>query len=198
MLARRCGHMVALPIVVALVLWYFGFWYLAFVFVFASLFLAFFFRDPKRRIGREIVAAADGVIRDIQINEKHIMISTFMNVHNVHVNRMPLAGKILGLKRIKGGHKPAFGRAAHKNSRVVIVINTKIGRVKITQIAGIFAWRIVPYVRKGQSLKKGRKIGIIRFGSRVDVALPADKVKCAVKVGDKMKAGESTIAEVVR
>ena len=78
------------------------------------------------------------------------------------------------------------------------MLNTRIGKVKITQIAGTFAWRIVPYVRKGQSLKKGRRLGIIRFGSRVDVALPADKVKCAVVVGDKMIAGVSTIAEELR
>lgn len=198
MLARRCGRIVMIPVLVALILIYFSYWLIALPFIAFALFSAFFFRDPRRRTGRGVVAAADGVIREVSIEGKEMVISTFMNLHNVHVNRSPMKGKVTGVRRVKGGYSPAFGKSADNNSRVVVSMDTGIGNVSITQIAGTFAWRIVPYVRRGQVLRKGRRIGIIRFGSRVDVALPADKARAVVTTGDRVKAGTSTIAEVLR
>jgi len=162
-------------------------------------FFVLFFRDPDRTIGKGIVACADGKIREItKLKDKDIgdcvLISTFMNVYNVHVNRMPLDGTVKDVKHINGLHLPAFKKESEKNERVIILVDTKIGKIKIVQIAGTLARRIVPYIEKGDKLNKGDKIGIIRLGSRVDVYLPSGKIK--VNVGDYVKAGVNCIAEI--
>ncbi len=167
-----------------------------------SCLLIVFFRDPERAIGHGVVAVADGKIREIttihdtEVGEC-IQISTFMNIHNVHVNRMPLDGTIEEITHYKGAHLPAFKKESEKNERVVLLIHTDIGRIKIVQIAGTLARRIVPYVSKGHAVKKGGKIGLIRLGSRVDLYLPTKRIKpLAIQVTDKIKAGEDTIAEI--
>jgi len=172
------------------------------IFVFLkAIFLIQFFRDPDRVIGEGIVACADGKVREISsIKDIEVgnctKISTFMNIYNVHVNRIPLEGTVKDIIHIKGIHLPAFKKESEKNERVVTTIDTKIGTVKVIQIAGTIARRIIPYIKKGDNLKKGDKIGIIRFGSRVDIYLPTKKIKkILVKVGDIIKAGETTIAE---
>lgn len=165
-------------------------------------FFIVFFRDPDRQIGDGVVACADGKIREItELNDidigKCYNISTFMNVQNVHVNRMALDGKIKSINHIHGLHLPAFKKESDKNERVVIIIETSIGLIKIVQIAGTLARCIVPYVKKDDILKKGSRIGIIRFGSRVDVYLPSAKIKnINVRIGCKIKAGEDKIAEI--
>ncbi|MCX6663813.1 MAG: phosphatidylserine decarboxylase [Euryarchaeota archaeon] len=167
-----------------------------------SCLLIVFFRDPERIIGPGVVAVADGKIREIttihdtEVGEC-IQISTFMNIHNVHVNRMPLDGTIEEITHYNGGHLPAFKKESEKNERVVLLIHTDIGRIKIVQIAGTLARRIVPYVSKGNTVKKGGKIGLIRLGSRVDLYLPTKRIKpLAIQVTNKIKAGEDTIAEI--
>ncbi len=165
-------------------------------------FFLLFFRDPDRTIGDGIVIPADGRIREISnvVDPdvgKCTLISTFMNVYNVHVNRMPFDGIIEEVVHHPGSHLPAFKKESEKNERVVITIKTEIGIIKIIQIAGTLARRIVPYIKKGDTLKKGEKIGIIRLGSRVDVYLPSKSIKkICVKEGDIAKAGEDTIAEI--
>ena len=164
-----------------------------------TVFFLVFFRDPDRKIGKNIVAVADGKIREIVETAdkeagKCTKISTFMNIQNVHVNRMPIDGKIIDVKHFSGFHIPAFKKESEKNERVVILVETKIGMIKIVQIAGTLARRVVPYVKKGDTLKKGERIGIIRLGSRVDVYLPSKRV--TVKVGNRVKAGEDNIAEI--
>jgi len=166
---------------------------------FLTAFFVIFFRDPEREIGKGIVACADGKIREISNTKDKdigecVLISTFMNVYNVHVNRMPIDGAIREMKHSSGPHLPAFKKESEKNERVTLLIDTKIGKIKIVQIAGTLARRIVPYVKEGDKLKKGDKIGIIRLGSRVDIYLPSGKIK--VNVGDYVKAGVSTIAEI--
>jgi phosphatidylserine decarboxylase len=167
-----------------------------------SCLLIVFFRDPERTIGAGIVAVADGIIREITtVHDPEIgestKISTFMNIHNVHVNRMPLDGTIIELTHYKGGHLPAFKKESEKNERVVLLIQTTIGKIKIIQIAGTIARRIVPYITKGETVKKGERIGLIRLGSRVDLYLPTKKIKpLAIQVHEKIKAGEDTIAEL--
>jgi phosphatidylserine decarboxylase len=183
-----------------LMMWSFVFLSLLF-FLFSCLLLVFF-RDPDRPIGAGIVAVADGKIREItQINDADVgqctFVSTFMNIHNVHVNRMPLDGTIEGMIHHPGGHLPAYKKESDRNECVVLLINTEIGRIKVVQIAGTLARRIVPYVSKGQSLKKGGKIGLIRLGSRVDVYLPTKKIKeLSIRVDDTIKAGEDSLAEL--
>ena len=167
-----------------------------------SCLLIVFFRDPERSIGPGVVAVADGKIREIttmhdtEVGEC-IQISTFMNIHNVHVNRMPLDGTIEEITHYRGAHLPAFKKESEKNERVVLLIHTDIGWIKIVQIAGTLARRIVPYVSKGNAVKKGGKIGLIRLGSRVDLYLPTKRIKpLAIQVTNKIKAGEDTIAEI--
>lgn len=165
-------------------------------------FFIIFFRDPEREIADGFCAVADGKIR--QINEtmdddvgKCIFISTFMNVNNVHVNRMPIDGIIKDVKHISGSHVPAFKKESDRNERLILEINSSLGVIKVVQIAGTLARRIVSYVKKGDKLKKGQRIGIIRLGSRVDVYIPVGKVKnLKVKADDRVKAGEYTIAEI--
>ena len=178
-----------------------------FLFISSVLFVAtgfflIFFRDPKRKIGAGFVATADGKIRDIkQLKDEDIrectMISTFMNIYNVHVNRMPIDGTVKEIKHIPGSHIPAFKKESNKNEREIIIIETKIGLVKIVQIAGTLARRIVPYIKVGDKLKKGEKIGIIRLGSRVDVYLKTKMIRdLEVKINDRIIAGETTLAEI--
>jgi phosphatidylserine decarboxylase len=178
------------------------FFFLSIIVFLLTIFLIIFFRDPERIIGKGITACADGKIREIiNIDDKDIGscvgISTFMSVSNVHVNRMVFEGTIKSIKHVSGSHIPAFKKESEKNERVIILIDTKIGKIKIVQIAGIIARRIVPYIKKDDKIRKGERIGIIRLGSRVDVYLPLKKIKkIYVKVGDNVKAGEDTIAEI--
>jgi len=175
---------------------------LSICFLLLGIFFIIFFRDPERKISKDIVASADGKIREVSNLEdeeigKSIMISTFMNINNVHVNRIPIEGTIIKIIHIPGKHMPAFKKESDKNERVEIIVKTKIGKIKIIQIAGIFARRIVPYIKKGDKLKKGQRIGIIRLGSRVDLYLPRNKIKnIIVKKGDFVKAGETNIAKI--
>ena len=120
-----------------------------------------------------------------------------MNIHNVHINRMPLDGVIEEINHYTGAHIPAFKKESDKNERVELLLKTKIGKIKIIQIAGTLARRIVPYVKKGDTINKGGKIGLIRFGSRVDIYLPEKNIiSINVKEKTKIRAGEDTIAEI--
>ncbi len=176
--------------------------YFLFVISLLILFILFiFFRDPERKIGEGVVAVADGAVREIASKDdkdigKCTMISTFMNIHNVHVNRMPIDGVIKKISYYKGSHIPAFKKESEKNERVTLLIKSEKALLKITLIAGTLARRIVPYVKEGDKIKKGERIGLIRLGSRVDVYIPEKIIKSInVKMNDRLKAGEDTIAE---
>lgn len=167
-----------------------------------SIIFIIFFRDPDRKIGKGIVSPADGYIRDIydyldtDIGECKI-ISIFMNIHNVHINRMPIDGKIIDIIHLKGSHIPAFKKESDRNERVIIKINTSIGIIKIIQIAGTIARRIVPYINIDDTLKKGDRIGLIRLGSRVDLYIPNKKnIKYKVAKSNNVKAGQSCVAKI--
>ncbi len=179
----------------------FIFFFLSFVVLLISCLFLIFFRDPNRTIGNGIVAVADGTIREIITEDDGDVgdctkISTFMNLYHVHVNRMPFDGRVTDVIHHPGAHLPAFKKESEKNERVIILFETMIGTVKIIQIAGTLARRIVPYINKGDTLKKGDKIGLIRLGSRVDVYLPTKTLKqITVTVRNTVKAGETTLAE---
>ena len=170
-------------------------------FLLLTIFMMIFFRDPDRKIADGIVSPADGRVMEItrvkdrEVGDAH-RITIFMNIWNVHVNRSPIDGRVVSISHYYGKHLPAFFKNAIKNEHVVIVLETAIGKVKIVQIAGIVARRIVPYIRKGESIRKGERIGIIRFGSRVDLYLPASKTNIYVKENNLVKAGEDRIAEI--
>jgi phosphatidylserine decarboxylase len=177
---------------------YLGVWPLALVLGLFWLILLMFFRDPERKAGRGIVSAADGVVDWVRSDGRWLVISVFMNLHNVHVNRAPLPGVTVRVTRRAGGMWPAFMERSKRNAKAVMVFDTVVGRIRVEQISGVFAWRVCPYVRRGDMVLKGRRIGMIRFGSRVNVWLPAGKVVCKVSRGDRALAGVTTIAEVRR
>ncbi len=163
--------------------------------------LTVFFRDPERAVGTGVVSPADGIIREIRTDTDSdsgdcIVVSIFMNIHNVHVNRMPLSGEIKKITHINGSHRPAFKKESERNERVITLIHTTCGMVKLILIAGTLARRIVPYIKTGDTVKKGERIGLIRLGSRVDLYLPKAGVRVLVNEHDKVKAGEDSIAEI--
>jgi phosphatidylserine decarboxylase len=199
-IAKGCWSWVAPPLILCvlfLILSWFSLWFLAgFIPLFCVLiFFLIFFRDPERTIAPGVVAPADGRIRDIKEEKNQVLISTFMEVNNVHVNRMPLDGRITKMTHFPGYHLRAWKKESDLNERVIIKVDTAVGEVTVVQLAGLIARRVYPYIKEGDVLKKGDRIGIIRLGSRVDVYLPVDKVQSiTVKIGDPVKAGEDTIA----
>jgi phosphatidylserine decarboxylase len=152
------------------------------------------FRDPSRDIGEGVVAPADGVVREV--DEQKGLVSTYLALRNVHVTRAPFDGVVKKKNRVHGKHAPAFSRKTVHNERLEIQLGTRFGNISIVQMTGAIARRIVPYVDEGQSLGKGQKLGLIRFGSRVDLIMPPSSVKILVKKGDRLRAGVSRIAEV--
>jgi len=149
-----------------------------------------FFRDPELPIGEGVVSPANGKVTGVESTGKMVVIKVFMNVWNIHVNRSPMEGTVLSVEHIPGGHIPAFDKDAESNERVVTELATTIGILRIVQIAGSVARRIVPYISQGQVLQSGERIGIIRLGSRVDLHLPKDNVKVVLNVGDKVRPGQ--------
>jgi len=159
---------------------------------FLSIFIIVFFRDPDRKPKgdeNDAVSPADGKV--ISVNDRKL--SIFMNIHNVHVNRVPLGGTVMEIDYKPGGYIPAFNKDSDVNERNHVVINTECGNLELTQIAGVLTRRIVSYISEGSLVKRGERIGMIRFGSRVDIMIPEAYVY-SVNVGDKVKAGETVIA----
>jgi phosphatidylserine decarboxylase len=157
-------------------------------------FLAWFFRDPERTPGDGIVSAADGRVREVAREGDRWRVSVFMNVTDVHVNRLPLDGRVESIGDAGRGFLPAYRPDAHHNVRRAYALATAVGPVEIVQVTGVVARRLVAFVRAGWTGRKGDRFGMIVFGSRVDVILPAERVRPSVKVGDRVRAGETTIA----
>ena len=158
-------------------------------------FLAFlaFFRDPDRKVGPGIVSPADG--RVLSADPASRKVSIFMGLADVHVNRASMAGVVRGRDHRPGGYAIASRPEAAGNERLDWEFETRLGPLRLTQVAGAFARRIVPYLRVGDKVKKGQRIGLVRFGSRVDLVLPPG-CRLTVSAGDRVRAGASTIAEV--
>ena len=154
----------------------------------------FVFRDPSRDAGAGIVAPADGVVREVDPEKG--LVSIYLALRNVHVTRAPIAGTVSELVRHPGKHLPAFSKRSPNNERVEVTLDTAIGKVVVLQMSGILARRIVPYISKGNPVGKASKLGLIRFGSRVDLYLPADKVMIKTAVGQRLRAGVTCVAEV--
>ncbi|MEV6103972.1 phosphatidylserine decarboxylase [Streptomyces sp. NPDC051940] len=152
--------------------------------------MLWFFRDPEREITQgRVISPADGVVQSIMPwKDGRTRVAIFMSPLNVHVNRAPLAGTVTSVEHIPGGYVPAFNKESENNERVVWHFDTEIGDVEMIQIAGAVARRIVPYVPAGTKVEQGDRIGLIRFGSRVDVYLP-EGVDVAVEVGQATVAG---------
>ncbi|MEW5936654.1 MAG: phosphatidylserine decarboxylase [Candidatus Thermoplasmatota archaeon] len=159
-------------------------------------FTFYFFRDPERGVSRGIVSPADGRVLDVKDDGEKVTIAIFMGLGDVHVNRAPLDCRVKRVERVDGAHRPAYDPASRGNEAVLWVLETQCGEVALWQITGIFARRIVPFVKVGDTLRKGERIGMICFGSRVDLELPRASVEPKVSVGDVVRAASSTIAEV--
>ena len=168
-----------------------------------TLFIAYFFRNPKRAIPENenaVVAPADGVIiylgqsREEHLNAEMTKISIFMSVFNVHVNRSPISGRVIETFYTRGKFLDVRDeRATFENERAGLVLESPLGtRIAVVQVAGLIARRIVCYLHKGDAVKRGERYGLIRFGSRLDVYLPRD-TDLRVAVGDKTVAGETVL-----
>jgi phosphatidylserine decarboxylase len=158
-------------------------------------FLSLFFRDPDRKIPEGddlILSPADGKIMNVNSNDSGTTITIFLSVFNVHINRVPVAGVVKRVTYRPGKFLAAFNvLASDVNERNEIEIETSKGSVIIHQIAGVIARRVVCHLKEGQTVKPGDHLGLIRFGSRVDIFLPPNAI-VDVKKGQKAK-GVSTI-----
>lgn len=155
-----------------------------------SIFMAFFHRDPERvPTGEGMVSPADGLV--VEASQEKVAI--FMNPFNVHVNRSPLEGRVTSVEHSDGGHWPAFFRSSSKNERNLIVLDAPEGTVQLTQITGVLVRRIVCYVSPGDFVERGQRIGMIRFGSRVEFSIPSG-YNLRVAEGEGVRAGETVVA----
>jgi len=164
-------------------------------------FVLYFFRDPQRTIPADpdaIVSPADGRVMEV-VEEPFggtpgCRISVFLSIFDVHVNRTPVAGRISEIQYRKGQFYAAMrGRASEENEQNVIHVSSERGEVVFKQIAGLLARRIVFYPQVGDLLQRGQRVGLIKFGSRVDVLFDAD-ARLQVKVGDRVRGGSTVIA----
>ncbi|MDC0524520.1 phosphatidylserine decarboxylase [Pelagibacteraceae bacterium] len=181
--------------------------FLGFALILITVWVYYFFRDPERYSINDdsfLVSPADGLITDISErsgpeelsleNTSYTRISVFMNVFNCHVNRVPASGKVEEIYYKSGKFfNASLDKASEENERNYFKIKLKNGEeIIIVQIAGLIARRIVCEVEQGQDLKQGDRIGMIRFGSRVDIYFKNKKV--LAKLGQNLVAGESLLA----
>ena len=172
----------------------------AFGFALLAVFMAYFFRDPRRRVPGEagiIVSAADGRVTRIEENENGKTVSVFLSPLDVHINRAPIAGRVTKIDYIRGKKNPATSdRASLINERNSLTIEGEKMTVVCTQIAGIVARRIVCWSKEGDQLELGEKFGFIKFSSRTDLLMPKN-VEIAVQIGDRVVGGETIIGRLV-
>lgn len=170
-----------------------------FAFVFLAAFMAYFFRDPTRLIPHEediIVSAADGKVTRIDETAEGKIVSVFLSPVDVHINRAPIAGKVIKVDYLQGKKVPATrDDASMVNERNSLTIEGEKMTVVCTQIAGILARRIVCWSKTGDNLDLGEKFGLIKFSSRTDLLMPKE-VEIQVKIGDRVVGGETIIARL--
>ncbi|HVB30111.1 MAG TPA: phosphatidylserine decarboxylase family protein [Gemmatimonadaceae bacterium] len=181
-------------------------WVLAFLLTVIALWVAYFFRDPERNGPRGdalVIAPADGrIVHITEVDEptflggRALRISVFMNVFNVHVNRYPVSGVVRYVHYNPGKFlNAAVEKASLENEQMSVGIAHGATRVLMRQIAGLIARRIVTYSKVGDEARQGERMGLIRFGSRVDVFLPTTAA-IRVAVGQTTKAGMTVLAEL--
>ena len=170
-------------------------------------FAAWFHRDPKRLIvaNKDLcLSAADGHIIGVR-DSRHprlgdanwTRIEIFLSVVDVHINRSPIAGRVIDRWDEPGGFSPAFLGSAEDNDSSYIVLENENGRCAIAQRSGVVARKIFTWCQRGELLTQGERFGMIRFGSRTDIYLPKDKVEVLVNNGDKVLAGRTPIAKFI-
>jgi phosphatidylserine decarboxylase len=171
--------------------------------VLLAMFFLWFFRDPSRKIPTEpglVVSPADGLVTEAERVEtkagSRLRLSIFLSVFDVHVNRTPVAGTVTAVEYRKGQFKNAMNQASSElNEQTMVVVDAGAYEVSFKMIAGLLARRIVCRVNVGDVLERGQRIGLIKFGSRVDVLLPAD-AELKVAKGTRVKGGSTILAVV--
>ena len=181
-------------------------WLLAFLLTLVTLWVAYFFRDPERqgeRGERIVVSPADGKVMSVtEVDEpvylhgRALRVSIFLNIFNVHVNRYPVGGVVEYVRYAPGKFfNASVDRASIENEQMSVGINTGQTRVLVRQIAGLIARRIETYSREGERVAQGDRMGLMRFGSRMDVFLPVGS-PVRVRVGENVVAGVTVLAEL--
>jgi len=199
----RDGYIYGLSLLaVAIVLvWATGYWAWSIAPLLLAAFFLWFFRDPQRTIPLEsglIVSPGDGLVTEtaaiVTPEGPRQRISIFLSVFNVHVNRSPIAGVLTSVRYQKGEYLNAMNPAsADRNEQNIATVRGQGIEVTFKQIAGLLARRIVFNLREGDTVERGQRVGLIKFGSRVDVLLPTAAV-LRVKVGQRVKGGASVLA----
>jgi phosphatidylserine decarboxylase len=164
-------------------------------------FVAWFLRDPDRQppITDHALAPADGrvvriaTVHDRYFDQEMLELSIFLALWNVHIQRAPVAGRVLHTEVVAGPRRPALYDDAAHNHRHAIYMQTPLGPCVVTLMAGLMARRIVRWVEAGEELRAGQRIGLIKFGSRVSLRLPAD-AQPLVRVGQEVRAGLTPLA----
>lgn len=191
---------VLVPIFIAVLFGFFQIWLGVILFILLAGFMAYFFRNPARTIPSEVnivLSSADGKVTRIEDLTEGKFVSVFLSPLDVHLNRSPIAGKVTNVKLFKGKKAPATSNeASQTNERNAITIEGEKMTVVCTQIVGILARRIVCNSKVGDELEIGEIYGLIKFGSRTDLLMPKN-VKIEVKVGDRVKGGETIIGRLV-
>ena len=197
------GYMFILPLAVLTgIFWALSWFWVTGLFVGLFLFVTWFFRDPERSIPEDpnaIVSPGDGKIveiiseKDPLLDEAYTRVSIFLNVFNVHVNRVPIAGKIQATRYNPGKFlNAASHKASLDNEQSAILLNNGHVTILVKQIAGLIARRIVCWAKEGDEYQRGQRFGLIRFGSRVDIFLP-EGTDIKVAIGDIVNGGSSII-----
>lgn len=191
-------------VIVAVIAWYVSHlvWLAALPVVLAMFFL-WFFRDPSRQVPTEpglIVSPGDGKVEELEWIEfpdgGRLRVTIFLNVFDVHVNRVPVGGVVILSEHNEGQFMNAMKpESAIHNEQTLITIDAGGYTVSFKQIAGLLARRIVNNLKVGDHVERGQRMGLIKFGSRVDVLMPAETTP-RVKVGDRVKGGSSILGQV--
>ena len=203
-MAREGIPFVLIGLFIAIAFIFAGIWWLAVVFIALAAFTAYFFRDPDREITSEenlVVSAADGRVTRIEkLNPENDdspnVVSVFLSIFDVHINRSPIAGEIAEVVYSKGKFVIATREDASQiNEQNALTIKNERMTIVCKQIAGVLARRIVCWKRAGDRVRLGERFGLIRFGSRTDLILPPE-VEIAVKVGDRVRGGVTIIGRL--
>jgi phosphatidylserine decarboxylase len=185
--------------ILAVLAFVFGYFYPGLLISGLFVFVAFFFRNPPRSIPDDpslIVSPADGKVVRVEKVGNVTRMSIFLSLFNVHVNRSPIAGRIEAVEYKPGKFLVAFNdKASTDNERNIVMVRNGKTTIVFTQIAGIVARRIVFWKKPGDRVGKGELVGLIRFGSRVDVLFPAG-TEVTVKVGDRVRGGSTSIGVI--
>jgi phosphatidylserine decarboxylase len=196
---------IVVPVLAALLSLVLGAWYFSFVFLALALFMAFFFRDPKREPPKDpnvVVAPADGKVTRISPiaaddKDSATLVSIFLSPFDVHINRSPIAGRITDVSYIPGKFLMATNeRASLVNEQNVLTLEGEKITVVCRQIAGILARRVVCWKKKGDNVALGERFGMIKFSSRTDVLMPAG-VEVVISEGMRVQGGTTVIGRIL-